>query len=60
MTRCQEEEHLEMNMKRTIMVTRGERRITEDVEEGTENDSAAAMDDMGTSAHDKIVRNDQV
>ena len=60
LTRCQEEQHLEMKMKRAIMVTRGGRRISEDVEEGTENGSAAAIDDLGTSAHDKIVRNNQV
>jgi hypothetical protein len=60
LTRCQEEEHLEMKMKRAIMVTRGGRRISEDVEDGTENGSAAAIDDLGTSARDKIVGKYQV
>ena len=49
-----------MKMKRAIMVTRGGGMVTEDVEEGTENDTAAAIDDLGTSGHDKIVRNDKV
>ena len=51
---------MEMKIERTIMVTRGGRRITKDDEEGTENDSAAAIHDLGTSAPKKIVRNYQV
>ena len=51
---------MEMRTRRTSMVTRGRRKITEDDEEGTENDSAAAIDDLGTSAPKKIVRNYQV
>ena len=60
LTRCREEEHLEMKMKRTIMVTRTRRRITEEDKETTENDSAAAIDDLGTRAPKKVGENDQV
>ena len=60
LTRCQEEEQLEMQMRRNILETRGVRRPTEDDEEVTKNEPAAAIDDLGTSAHDITEENDQV
>ena len=38
----------------------GDKRREEDAKEGTENESAAAIDDLGTSTPKKIVRNDQI
>ena len=47
-------------MRRNILETRGVRRPTEDDEEVTESEPAAAIDDLGARAHDKTEENDQV
>ena len=60
LTKCQEEEQLEIKMRKNILETRGIRRPTEDDEEVDANEPGAAIDDLGASAHDKPEENDQV
>ena len=49
-----------MKMRRNILETREVQRPLEDDEEVDEKESAAAIDDLGASAHDKPEENDQV